>query len=288
MPQATIAHHTDRIGVHAVAKIVHEELRWIFREQHEDFGIDAQIEVVTNCMPTGKLLAVQIKSGPGYFAQEDAQGIMFRGELHHLEYWLKHDLPVIVVLYDPAGGVAYWKSVTAESVSRTPNGWKMSIPRTQRVEVAQAANLEKLASKREQLEEALKEYKCPHCGAPLMERAGVWLSDACYGLCEVFECGYRTGDSMTEQPCPSDPKFPRFEDYELKFHESGEGPTKSCLCIAVGKTAMAKRLRLRPASGKSKDEVERAVRADYDRCAKTWHCVSQHTPIPEAVPARKP
>ena len=38
-----------RLGVHGVARLVLEELGWIFREQHEsDHGIDAIVETVVD------------------------------------------------------------------------------------------------------------------------------------------------------------------------------------------------------------------------------------------------
>jgi Domain of unknown function (DUF4365) len=47
---------TERHGIYAVGLIVHEQLGWIFREQPiEDWGIDAQIEVVDESGPTGRL-----------------------------------------------------------------------------------------------------------------------------------------------------------------------------------------------------------------------------------------
>jgi len=41
-------------------------------------------------------------------------------------------------------------------------------------------------------------------------------------------------------------------------------------------------------AGRTKDEIERAVRADYDRCAKPCHSICQHTPSQDVSPARKP
>src|SRR5688572_12547770 len=127
MKRVTASHQTERIGVHAVAKKVHEELGWIFRDQNEDYGIDALIEVVANYRPSGKIIAAQIKSGESYFSEKVSEGIVFRGESEHLDYWLNHDLPVIVVLYDSATDTAYWQSVTPVHVSRTSKGWKMTI-----------------------------------------------------------------------------------------------------------------------------------------------------------------
>ena len=54
---------TERLGINAVEQIILKELKWIFREQLiADMGIDAQIEVVCNGVPTGQLLALQIKN----------------------------------------------------------------------------------------------------------------------------------------------------------------------------------------------------------------------------------
>ena len=46
MKRAAGSYQTERSGFHAIAKIVHEELRWIFQPQEQDFGIDALIEVI--------------------------------------------------------------------------------------------------------------------------------------------------------------------------------------------------------------------------------------------------
>lgn len=58
----------DRKGVAATQQIVTTELESIFRERPtDDYGIDAQIEIVETGTATGRLLAVQIKSGLSYF-----------------------------------------------------------------------------------------------------------------------------------------------------------------------------------------------------------------------------
>jgi hypothetical protein len=45
---------TERQGIHRIGLIVSEELDWIFREQPiEDWGFDAEIEVVDGGTPTG-------------------------------------------------------------------------------------------------------------------------------------------------------------------------------------------------------------------------------------------
>jgi len=259
MPRVSSSHHTERLGVHAVAKKVHEDLRWIFRPQDEDFGIDAQIEVVVDYVPTGRLIGAQIKSGPSYFNEEDSNGIVFRGALSHLDYWLQHDLPIIVILYDPSSQIAYWQHVTPKRVTRLAEGWKMWIPRQQKLEAVQAPTLETIAARNEYFRAVASEFTCPHCGAALLERAG---GDIDY---ESYACGYLVQDTC-QRPCPFDPAFPKYEEYTLEFHECGSGPEKTWLCIPIPATSAAKRLRLSPATGKTKEEAEQVARAEYARC----------------------
>ncbi len=140
-----VTHHTDRTGISAIAEKFHRDLGWIFREQHQDFGVDAQVEIVENSQATGKLLGLQIKSGSSYFSERDGTFITFRGDPEHLEYWLNHRLPIVVVLYDPVAQEAYWEAVTKEKVTKTSKGWKLLIPESQRIETKARAALESIS-----------------------------------------------------------------------------------------------------------------------------------------------
>ncbi|PNV62991.1 hypothetical protein C0033_05530 [Clostridium sp. chh4-2] len=118
-----------RLGVSAVSSIVQEELKWIFREQpKDDFGIDAYIEICDNGMPTGRLIAVQIKSGNSYFARKTTEGYIFKGNNRHLDYWLSYSLPVILVLYNHMDKKAIWTPITQELVKQNDKSWNITIP----------------------------------------------------------------------------------------------------------------------------------------------------------------
>lgn len=70
-------HSTGRIGVHMCGAIF-EEHDFIFREEAiEDYGIDAIIETKDGGVPSGKLIAVQIKSGESYFSKQDEDHIVY-------------------------------------------------------------------------------------------------------------------------------------------------------------------------------------------------------------------
>jgi hypothetical protein len=49
--------------------------------------------------PTGKLIALQIKSGESFFKKR-GNNYVFYGEIRHLEYWTKFSLPVFLILND--------------------------------------------------------------------------------------------------------------------------------------------------------------------------------------------
>jgi hypothetical protein len=92
---------TGAIGVTRTQLAVQERLGWLFREQfNDDYGIDAQVEVVAGDRVLGRLLALQIKSGPSWFKEPTVDGWWFRPERKHVSYWTSHSLPVVVVLYD--------------------------------------------------------------------------------------------------------------------------------------------------------------------------------------------
>jgi hypothetical protein len=128
----------ERRGVNAVESIFLNELGWLFREQMvSDFGIDTQVEVVENNEPTGKLIALQIKSGASYFRRK-GNDFVFYGEKRHLEYWIRHSLPVFLILHDPDRNLVLWQKVERRLANITDKGWSIIVP---------SANLLNAASK---------------------------------------------------------------------------------------------------------------------------------------------
>jgi hypothetical protein len=82
--------------------------------------------------PTGKLIAVQIKTGPSHFAEID-DSYIFRGKLTHLDYWTNHSLPVILVAHFIESGETFWVHVDKSQVKRTGKSWTIPIPKTNRL-----------------------------------------------------------------------------------------------------------------------------------------------------------
>jgi hypothetical protein len=133
-------------GVDAVRARFSGGLGWYGREPASpDHGIDMYVEGTDRGVPNGRLLGVQVKSGPSWFKEETDEGIVYRDKETHLDYWLKHSLPVIVVLYDPGAETAYWQAVTPDTTTSTGEGWKLVVPRDRVLDSSAADALAELA-----------------------------------------------------------------------------------------------------------------------------------------------
>ena len=97
-------------------------------------GIDAHLEVVSNGEASGRLLAVQIKSGNSQFAESAPGGWWFRCDADHVEYWQGHSLPVVVALYRPGTQAVYWQHVNDETLVGTGKNWKVFVPSSQQLD----------------------------------------------------------------------------------------------------------------------------------------------------------
>jgi hypothetical protein len=140
---------TGDSGSNGVGLLFNCELQWIFRGLKEsDFGIDGQVEPVLGGQPSGRVLAVQIKAGPSWFAEETPakDGWVFREDTFRLrEYWLNYADPVLLVLYNPATHTAYWQHITKATAVVTGKGFKVVVPASQRVDAWSYRALAKLA-----------------------------------------------------------------------------------------------------------------------------------------------
>ena len=133
MPKRRPSARVGSAGVTHTALAVEDELGWLFREQPtEDFGIDAHAEVVDADNVTGRLLALQIKSGQSWFRESAPGGWWYRPDKDHVAYWLDHSLPVAVVLYDEASKTCFWQLISRDTLQQTKTGgWRVLVPNTQ-------------------------------------------------------------------------------------------------------------------------------------------------------------
>lgn len=137
---------TDRRGVNAVEGVFLNDFRWAFREQAVvDFGIDAQVEVVQGDKLTGKLIALQIKTGPSYFRSHGSDYVYY-GENRHLDYWLGHSLPVLLIIHDPNRDLTLWQKIDRSLIRATEKAWSIVIPATNALSPASKPMLESIAA----------------------------------------------------------------------------------------------------------------------------------------------
>lgn len=122
---------TERQGVHLVG-LAAANLGVIFRElPTSDQGIDGQLELIdAHGSANGRLIAVQIKSGLSWFREVTEDAYIFRPSQRHRDYWIKHSLPVIVILCNPDSQQCHWELVAHETCSSTGDGWRIDIPKS--------------------------------------------------------------------------------------------------------------------------------------------------------------
>lgn len=132
---------TERLGIIATDFIVTKDLSWIFREQPiADVGIDGLIEETQNGSPTGKFLAVQVKSGKGNFHIADQKITYYVSNVHY-HYWLSIDMPVILVAHFPDDEVTYWQQINVGTLKKTHKRWKIEIPSKQQLNASSKERL---------------------------------------------------------------------------------------------------------------------------------------------------
>lgn len=123
----------DRKGVN---KCESEFLKagFVFREQDiVDFGVDAIVEPRSEDYLSGKLLALQIKSGESYFGEQKGNTIIFRGEMKHYRYWSSYSIPVIIVLHNPVTDKCIWQLFDKNKAIVCGKTWKIEIPTDQEI-----------------------------------------------------------------------------------------------------------------------------------------------------------
>ncbi|GAA2679638.1 hypothetical protein GCM10010428_45160 [Actinosynnema pretiosum subsp. pretiosum] len=124
------------MGEHAV-KGMFLTLGWGTASAPEhDVGTDLWVMVRAELFDLGLMLGAQVKTGPSYFSEPECDeageivGWWFRdSDRRHVDYWLTHVLPHLLVLHDLDTGVSYWVQVTEEAVVSTGKGAKILVPR---------------------------------------------------------------------------------------------------------------------------------------------------------------
>ncbi|NQY87956.1 MAG: DUF4365 domain-containing protein [Colwellia sp.] len=128
LPKYNPTNSQERFGVNAVAEAI-ARLGQIWRETPiADVGIDGQIEFVSaEGFATGKMIAVQIKSGLSFFKESEGDWVFYPEEKHRF-YWERYPLPVLIIIHNPDTNLSYWvdarQSIRTASAS-APKGIKI-------------------------------------------------------------------------------------------------------------------------------------------------------------------
>jgi hypothetical protein len=136
------SHHTGTLG-ESLAALAFQRIGWgPIRNSEHDFGTDLFVLVFDERgVQLGLMVGVQVKAGASAFGEpeHDADGNVigwwFRdNDRRHIDDWLRHSVPHVIVLCDEKTEISYWAHVSAEKVISARKGGKILVPADQIVD----------------------------------------------------------------------------------------------------------------------------------------------------------
>jgi Domain of unknown function (DUF4365) len=111
----------EKNGLIYVMRVVNE-MECIWRPTpNDDTGFDGEIELAHGGTVSGRILKVQVKSGLSYFVNRIGTSFEFSARESDVNYWTAANVPVILVLFDPAKGEGYWKAMKPYLAKNPPS-----------------------------------------------------------------------------------------------------------------------------------------------------------------------
>ena|GEM_PF-6462819 len=102
---------TENEGLIAIAQFA-ASLGWAWRPTpNDDYGLDGELEPVEEGEATGKIIKAQVKSGRSYLKGETDSSFYYLASKDDLQYWDNVNVPVLLVVHDPADGRTYGADV---------------------------------------------------------------------------------------------------------------------------------------------------------------------------------
>lgn len=131
------ASESEQTGTAGISEVMgdFERLGWgpVENPRH-DLGIDLFLQVRDERRyDTGLIVGAQVKSGASYFREPvleagELVGWWFRDDdREHIDSWLSHSVPVLIILRDLDTRVSHWAHVTREAVVSTGQGAKVLV-----------------------------------------------------------------------------------------------------------------------------------------------------------------
>ncbi|MBI9069642.1 MAG: DUF4365 and DUF1817 domain-containing protein [Salinivirgaceae bacterium] len=216
LPKYLESNKKGRNGLNILTKIVENELGWIVRPNHQedDFGIDAFIDIIIDGYVTGKSIAIQIKSGNSYLKALNNENWNFKGDRKHLNYYLNHDIPVLIVLVDVDNEIAYWEICKVEYVDLHEKTWTLPIPKIQRIRSGQKEEILNHVPKTVDYVSQLDEY---WKGNKLLSDSGRLLIFV--GRDDINDLNYQPLIELISRICSNKYHFSKFrENIEIGIH----------------------------------------------------------------------
>ena len=138
-------------------------------------------------------------------------------------------------------------------------------PRAELERLASGEAIANLQSVIEGLREQISEFQCPFCEAALSTRidAPVDEEQKHWDIVETYECGHQLFAGYTRYPCPKDPKFPTWEDYDVVCERTNDESQLNWQCYAWPKTDMARKVHLEVSYGTTEEGAREKLRATF-------------------------
>lgn len=129
--------------------------------------------------------------------------------------------------------------------------------------------MDKINIELQETKDALSQFQCPTCEAPIIEQFAAPVSPDFDELRESYECGFEKRDGSIYRLCPSDPNFPEFEEFELEIWK-GSKENSFYVCRPKPLTPMARKLPLDMTQWPTEEGVKQKIFQQYQRYSKKW------------------
>lgn len=160
-PKQNFSAYHGELGNQIISKIIHRDLKWLYRRIHQelDYGIDGYIDIVMDDgTVTGKSIAIQIKCGTSYFSKKSHNGYWYYGETKHINFYMNHPVPIILIIVNPETEIALWTEFSIEQTESTGNAWRISIPENKEFSFDSKDQLLSLTDVVEDYSESIESY----------------------------------------------------------------------------------------------------------------------------------
>jgi len=112
--KAGLHDNTGQQGVNLVEEFV-LKMGFVWNQTRVDQGIDGSIEIIETATrtATNRIVQVQVKATTKEFQSETSNALSFSCDPADIDYWMKGNAPVILIVCRPLTREAYWKDINA-------------------------------------------------------------------------------------------------------------------------------------------------------------------------------